>query len=93
MRNYHSISDALEAVVNGDIEGVLLDRLPAVSYVRNLYGDQLKIEGVPLNDLGLHLVVPKGRNPRSSAQFEKGLEYLIKKKRLEALLKKWHLQE
>src|SRR3990167_4803970 len=37
VRTYGSIPDLLNAIVNGDIQGALLERIPAVNYVRDLY--------------------------------------------------------
>ncbi len=93
VRNYHSIADLLEAVANGEIEGALLNRVLAGSYVSDLFAGKLKIAGPPLSDAGLHLIVIKGKQPYLVAQFNKSLTLLKKKKRLQALLRKWQLGE
>ena len=91
VRNYPSVADLLDAVVNGEVEGALLDRVLAGSYVGDLFSGKLKIAGPPLNEMGLHLVVLKGKQPFLVGQFNKSLAVLKKKKRLQALLRKWQL--
>lgn len=91
IRNYPSVADLLEAVANGEIEGALLDRVIAGSYVKDLFAGKLKISGLPLSDAGLHLIVLKGKQPALISQFNKSLTLLKQKKRMQALLRKWQL--
>ena len=93
IRNYPSIAALLDAVANGEIEGALLNRVLAGSYVSDLFRGRLKIAGAPLSDAGLHLIVLRGKQPRFLSQFNKSLALLKKKKRLQALLRKWQLGE
>lgn len=85
IRNYSSIPELLNAVVTGDVEAALLNRIPAVNFVGDLYAGRLKIAGDPMTKAGLHLVAPKGRLQK----FNRTLESLQKKKTVEMLLKKW----
>lgn len=87
VRNYNSIPDLLNAVVSGEVHAAVLDRIPAINYVNDLYAGKLKIVGNPMTDKGLHLVTAKGR----AKGFIKTLDTLRKKKKLDALLKKWGL--
>jgi ABC-type amino acid transport substrate-binding protein len=91
VRNYNSYPEALSAVADGEIEGAVLDRLPATSYVRDLYAGKLKIASAPLTGLGLHLVAPKGKAVYLIRTFDKGLAQMKKKKKLNSLLSKWRL--
>jgi polar amino acid transport system substrate-binding protein len=93
IRQYPAVPELLEAVANGDIEGALIDRIVAGSYVHNLFSGKLKIAGPPLNQMGLHLVVLKGKETRLLSEFNRSLEVLKKKKRLQALLRKWQIGE
>lgn len=93
IRSYSSIPDVLNAIVDGEIEAALLDRLPAVAFVRDLYAGKLKIASDPLTDVGLHLVTPKGKMHRLMQSFNNALSTFKKKKKLEAFQKKWNLQE
>jgi len=91
MRSYPSITALLDALVDGDIKGALLDRLVALSYTRDLYSGALKVVGVPLTGKGLHLAVLKGQQRHTLDLFEESLEHLQKKKKLQELLVKWQL--
>lgn len=91
IRNYDTVPDLLNALVRGEIQAVVLDRIPAVNFVNDLYNGKLKMIGDPLTEKGLHLVTLKGRKMVVNA-FDKNLGSLQKKKTLTALLKKWQLE-
>lgn len=91
VHRYSSVPELFNAVVAGEVKGAILDRLYAISYVRNLYAGKLTIAVSSLNESGLHLVTLKGERAREMAQFDKTLKHLAKNKQLEALLKKWQL--
>ncbi len=91
VRQYISIPSLLESVSNGDVDGALLAKLPATSYVRDLFTGKLKISGEPLDHAGLHLIVLKDSQPKLLREFNQSITVLKKKKKLEALLKKWQL--
>lgn len=93
VRNYPSIPDTLNAIVNGEIEAAVLDRLPAVNFVRDLYIGKLKVASGPLNEFGLHLVAPKGKAEKLLRAFNNALGNFKKKKKLEAFQQKWNLRE
>jgi ABC-type amino acid transport substrate-binding protein len=90
-RTYDVASELFDAAVNHNVEGIVVDRLIAVGYVKGSYAQKLKIAASPLNDLGLHLVALKGDPSGAVKVFNKSLQYLIKKKKLQKLLKKWQL--
>lgn len=87
IRSYSSIPDLLGAVARGEIQAALLDQIPAVNYVGDLYAGVLQIVGRPLSDKGIHIVGPKG----ALGNVNKTLEALRKKKAVDILLKKWEL--
>lgn len=91
VRKYETVPDALDAVVNGSVEAVLLDRLIAMSYVRDLFATKLKISTDPFTDAGLHLVTLKGNQEHLIHLFNKSLSQFKKKKKLQSLQKKWQL--
>lgn len=91
IRNYSTIPELLDALAAGAIQGALLDRIPAVNFVSDLYAAKLKIVSAPLTDKGLHLIAPKGNNSLVKA-FNKNLEVLKRRKTLAALQKKWQLE-
>lgn len=90
IRNYSTIPELLDALAIGAIQGALLDKIPAVNFVHDLYSATLKIASAPLTDKGLHLIAPKERNSLVKA-FNKNLEALKRRKTLAALQKKWQL--
>ncbi len=92
LRNYPSIPDLLMAIADGETEAGLLNQIPATSYVKDLYSGVLKIASKPMTDAGLHLLVLKGKNSHFLRQFDKAIEHMKSKKKLEALLKKWQLE-
>lgn len=87
IRSYNGVPELLNAVVNGEIEGAVLNRIPAVNFVGDLYASSLKIIGTPMTEEGLHLVAVKGKGH----SFSQHLESIKKKKSFETLLKKWSL--
>ena len=91
MRNFRSIPDLLNAVASGEIEGALLNKIPAVNYVDDLYAGKLKIVSQPLTDAGIRLIAAKGKSEHLLRDFNKSLKSLKKKKKLQSLLKKWNL--
>ena len=91
IRPFNSVPELLDAVVSGELEAAVLDRLPAMSYVRDLYADQLKIASEPLAKSGLHLIAPKGKLQPLIRAFDKSIERFSKKDKLSKLQKKWHL--
>lgn len=87
IRYYSTIPDLLNAVAKGDIDAALLNQIPAVNFISDLYAGVLSIAGKPLTDQGIHLVGPKG----GIHSFNKNLEALRKRKTLDELQKKWEL--
>lgn len=85
LRSYDSAPNLLNALVKGDIQGAILNHLPAASYVRDLYRNILEIVGVPLTKDGLHFVTRKG----DIKPLQEGVETLRKKKMISTLQKKW----
>ena len=91
-RNYPLIPDLFNALMAGQIEGILLDRLVASAYVRDLYARELKIIDPSLDQLGLHLIAPKDSNKHAVELFDKSIKRLQKSKRLDQIAAKWNLQ-
>lgn len=87
-RTYDSASEAFEALIRRDVDGIIVDRLHAVNYIRGAYSQDLKMIGAPLNSLGLHFMTLKDG---SLDVFNQSLKHLKKKKKLQKLQKKWNL--
>lgn len=73
---YENMPTALEDLVEGKIDGVLLETLEAHALIPNLYPDSLKIVTAPLNDKGLRLITLKGKNEALIRHFNAGLKKL-----------------
>jgi polar amino acid transport system substrate-binding protein len=93
IREYDSIPNALNAVVEGTVDGAMIDVLSAVAYCNDLYQGKLKVATEPLNDEGLRLVTKHGAAPDLIRGFNEGLAKLRKNGTYDALLKKWNLAE
>ncbi|MBX9744168.1 MAG: transporter substrate-binding domain-containing protein [Chlamydiales bacterium] len=91
VRKYETVPELLDALAKGSVEGALLDRLTALSFVRDRYIGQLKIASGPLTDEGLRLVSLKGRQTHLMDLFERSLSRLEKQKKLQELQTKWQL--
>jgi ABC-type amino acid transport substrate-binding protein len=91
IRSYPSIPETLDAILSGEIEAAVLDRLPSSAYVRDLYNGKLKTVPTPLTDTGLHAIAKKNSG-HFIRTFNKAIERMKKKRSLDALVKKWQLQ-
>lgn len=90
--SYDNVLIALDSLTRGNIDGVILDLIPAQIYVTSLYKNQLKIVTDPLTKEGLRLVAVK--NPEGThfiEIFNKGLKEAKTSQAYNALLKKWGL--
>lgn len=88
---YTSIPQGLNDTIEGYYDGVLLNYLQATSYVRDLYYGKVKIATPPLDDTGLRLLTLNGENEHLVDVFNRGLEKLRDKGKLDKLLKKWEI--
>lgn len=90
IRTYESIPDALNDVLAGVIDGALIDGLPAMSYINNLYPD-LKVVTSPLTDAGLRLITLHQESNELINLFNRALKKLKENGRYEDLAKKWNV--
>lgn len=88
---YTSIPEALDEIIMDQIDGILIDYLPATGYIRNLYFGQVSIATPPLTDAGLRLISLAGEHQELLDVFNRGLEKLRDNGTYEKLLKKWEL--
>ena len=89
IRNYDSIAKALSDVSSMQIDGAIVDVLPATSYCQDLYQGKLKIVTSPLNDSGLRLITLHNRAPGLIEAFNEGLDKLKSSNEYDGLLMKW----
>lgn len=92
IRTYDSIPKALNAMIQGTLDGAIVDVLSAVAYCRDLYQDQLHIITEPLNTEGLRMLVVHDQAPELLFHFNRGLEKLKSSGVYDKLLIKWGLK-
>jgi polar amino acid transport system substrate-binding protein len=91
IRTFDQIPPMLDALVAGDISGALLENIPAVNYVEDLYQEQLKIAHHPMTKKGLHMIAPRQNEGDVVEVFNSGLIRLKRSKKFKEMLKKWSL--
>jgi ABC-type amino acid transport substrate-binding protein len=93
IRFYDAIPKALNDILNGTVDGAVIDILSAVAFCRDLYQGKLIIVTGPLNDEGLRLITKRDRAPDLIKGFNAGLAKMKKDGSYANLLDKWGLQE
>ena len=93
MRDYDSIPKALNDIVDGTVDGAIVDILSAVAYCQDLYQGKLKIVTDPLNNEGLRMLTLKDQAHDFLLHFNHGLEKLKTSGAYDKLLYKWNLKE
>lgn len=89
---FKNILLALESLTNGQIDGVVMEAIPAYIYVNSFYRGKIKITTSPLNRDAVHLValdIPEG--VRLIERMDQGLEALKESGVYDSLLIKWGL--
>lgn len=87
IRSFNSVPELLNAVVYGDVQAAVLNRIPALNFVRDLYANELKVVGKPMTDQGIRMMTLKGKMGSFSAH----LSSVQRKKEWDELLRKWNL--
>jgi polar amino acid transport system substrate-binding protein len=93
IRTYDSIPKALNAILNGTIDGAIVDILSAVAYCQDLYQGKLKIVTDPLNNEGLRMLSLHDQSQDLILHFNRGIEKLKSSGAYDKLLVKWNLKE
>lgn len=88
---YKSLPLALNDVVQGKLQGALIDYLPAANFIHDAYYSRLKAVGKPLTDEGIRMVFSKGLHPVIQAKINKALKKIKKSSKYNELLVKWDL--
>lgn len=91
MRPFPNVATALEAVNGGAVAGAIVESLQAYTYLADLYKDKLKVVTAPLDNMGLRLIVLKGKSRDLMHAFEKGLHKSIENGTYATLAEKWQL--
>lgn len=91
IRLYQNMAIALNDLVNGQLDGVLLPNLEANSLLSNQFSDELKIVTPPLDQEGIRVATLKGQNKELIEAFNKGLSKAKQSGRLNNLKKQFSL--
>lgn len=91
-RTYSNIREALDHLVDDEIDAVIMDSLPAYANKESFYTDKLKIVGGTLTDEGLRLITKKDASSTELiSAFNSGLKRSLQDGTYRALIKKWGL--
>lgn len=92
VRYYPSDAAALNALMQGVIDGALIDVITATAYCNDLYQGDIEIVSSPLTDEGLRLIALYDTADDLIQQFDRGLRTLRNNGFYEQLLHKWSLR-
>ncbi len=90
---YTDVAQALEDLVAGKVDGVVLGLLPAYAFCQNLYQGKLRVATGVLNQRALRLMTVKGKHPELIVAFDEGVAHLQANGTYDLLLKKWGLNQ
>lgn len=90
-KQYETLTSAIESMLRGDVDAVIMNLIPASALMRGIYGSRIKIVGSPLTESGIRVVVKKGENDPLITLFNEGLQELIKDGTALKLREKWGL--
>ncbi|MBI5274140.1 MAG: transporter substrate-binding domain-containing protein [Chlamydiales bacterium] len=90
VRMYKAIPQALTDLEMGKYDAVIVDIIPAISYVQDLYSGSLKIVGDPILPQGLRIVSLKGSS-KTVDFFNQSMRQLKEKGVYRQLAKKWNV--
>lgn len=91
LKRYSSESLALEALLLGDVNAVIMNALDAYQYCHHAFQGQIRIISHPLSKDGLHLMTLKNGSDFIIDEFNKGLKEIQNKGIYHHLLEKWSL--
>jgi ABC-type amino acid transport substrate-binding protein len=91
--SYTTSGEALNALSEGKVYGVVLPHMVAIDFLQGVYADKFKIAKEPLSDEGYYLVLlkDKKKSDRLLLVFQEGMKRLEKKGKVQDLLEKWKL--
>lgn len=90
-RPYDGAAQAFEDLINGRIDGVIVNAIIAHRLASNVYQGDVRILTPPLAPIGIRLVVKKGKSEELVALFNQGLAELKKEAFYQKILLYWSL--
>lgn len=90
---YNNIPQAFAHLESRRVDAVIMNSLPAHTYLQSLYADKFKIATAPLTDEGIRLVLQHDGSQAEQFMklFNEGLDNLRKNGTYDELLEKWDL--
>lgn len=89
---YDNVNKALESLDKNQIDGIIMDAIPAYAYTEGFYAGKLKVVTPPLTDEGLRLVALKSAaSDELIKDFDDALRKLIENGTYDQLIDKWNL--
>jgi polar amino acid transport system substrate-binding protein len=92
LKNYDSMTKALDDVVSGTIDGVILNFLNANRLKRSLYRSRIRIILPPITTQALRLAVMRGKNHELIKLFDDGIRKFVKSGKYKELLDYWGIE-
>lgn len=92
LKPYDSVTMALEEVVDGKIDGMILNFINASRLTRSLFRAKIRVLMPPLSTQNVRLAVRKGKNRELIELFDKGVVTYVKSGQYKALLDYWGIE-
>jgi glutamine transport system substrate-binding protein len=92
LRPYDSMTQALDDVVGGKVDGMILNFINASRLSRSLYRAKIRILMPPLATQNVRLAVCRGKNHELIELFNKGVQEYIKSGKYKELLDYWGIE-
>lgn len=89
LRTYTQVPEALTQLSEGKLEAVIVDVIPAISFVNDLFANDLKIVDAPIFQEGLRVVNLKNESQEIINIFNKTIEEMKKSGEYQKLMQKW----
>lgn len=89
IRFYDSVPKALDDLVKGNLDAVVIESIVAMSYCNDIYQGKLKVATKPYTDQGLRLVTLFDKYPELIERFDKALKALLDNGSYDQLEAKW----
>jgi polar amino acid transport system substrate-binding protein len=90
-KQYETITAAIEDMLRDELEGVIMNLIPASTLSRGIYGNRIKIIGAPLTTAGIRLMVLRGNNEVLIDRFNEALQGMLEDGTHKRLREKWGL--
>jgi polar amino acid transport system substrate-binding protein len=89
---YSNTNRAMEQLINNQIDGIIMEALPAYTLSQGFYAGKAKVVTAPLTDEGLRVVVLKnGAHVPLIDKIDEAIDKLKENGSYDALIAKWHL--